>query len=223
MTEQQQQFDWHKESGKCVEGLRLAVGEDIEFELDYDNIELKAAMKKQPDGSKIPLTDKKTGAVRKTWRIPFIEVQSKITKNLDFWANDNYRVNQNAPEVEDDFVKFSRRLGYNPVLGGDFVPEDFLKRGTRIICQLKPQNPSDPANKYTEIDISTIRLADGSGGESQASLPDDPELVAEVLGLVDDKVKKFSDLVKKINTAKRTKDLLPVAMKMKSDGTLDLK
>lgn len=218
MTGEQQQFDWHKESSKCVEGLRLAVGEDLEFELDYDNVELKAATKK--DGT---VVTRKDGTVSKVWRIPFIEVQSKLSKRLDFWANENMRVNQNTPEVEDEFVKFSRRLGYNPQLGGDFVPEDFLKRGTRIIAKLKERpDATNPEKKYTEIDVTTIRLADGSGAsDSQTPLADDSELISEVLTMAEDsKLKKFSDLVAKINKAKRTKDLLPVAMKMKTDGVL---
>lgn len=228
MAETQQQFDWHKESSKCVEGLRLAVGEDLEFELDYDNVELKQALKKDSSGNKIPSLNN-DGTPKKIWSIPVIEVQSKITKYLtdekgySFWANANVRVNPNTPEVEDAIVRLSRRLGYNPQLGGDFVPEDFLKRGLRFVAQLvEYQDEKDPTKKYTRIDMNTIRLADGSGpSDSQAPLADDSELISEVLTIAEDaKLKKFSDLVAKINKAKRTKDLLPVAMKMKTDGVL---
>jgi hypothetical protein len=217
---QQQQFDWHKESGKCIEGLRLPIGEDLTFELDYDNVELKAATRK--DGSVVL---RKDGTVSKIWKIPFIEVQSKVSRRLDFWHSDTPRVNPNNPEVEDDFVKFSRRLGYSPVVGGDFIPEDFLKRGLRIIAQLAEEvSPTDPTKKFSNIVLTSVRLESaGASASAQETLPsDDPELQAEVLGMAED-CAKFSDLVKKINKAKRTQDLLPVASKMKKDGLIDLK
>jgi hypothetical protein len=216
MTEVQKQFDWMKESSKCVEGLKLPVGEDRVFELVFEEVALKALERK--DGT---FVTKKDGSISKVWEVPFKDIETNVKfKNFDkpFWYNENERVNPANPEMESDFVKLSRKIGYQPVLDGDFAPRDFLRPGLRITAQLKELPPNKDGKVYLAIDIDTIRTEDGGDSGVQKEIEDaiDPAQQKEILAFAKG-AKKFADVVKAIN-AKKKHELLPVAMRMNEEG-----
>lgn len=214
--EKQTQFDWMKESSQCIEGLKLPVGEDRVFELVFEEVALKALVRK--DGS---FVTKKDGTPSKIWEVPFKDVESNVKfRNFDnpFWYNENERINPANPELESDFVKLSRKLGYEPVLDGRFAPVDFLRPGLRIIAQLKELPPNKDGKVYLAIDIDTIKLEDSGSSETQKEIEDDidPAQKNEIMTYAKG-AKKFADVVKAIN-AKKKHDLLPVAMRMNEEG-----
>ena len=239
----QEQFDWQKESAKCVEGLKFDLDQDYTFEIDFDGVSLHTIAKKLADGSYETLLYKKgdkAGQPMKMFTIPFKEQGTSVTFKTEFWHNDTYRVNPQNPELEDAFVKFSRKLGYNPVLDGDFDPKDFIKPGLVITARLAYQQPYEKGysideksgmvlnaagkevrKAYKTIDIDTIVVGEGgSSGETQEAIEKvDAETQKEVQDLAKG-CKKFAELVTKINKAKLTDKLLDPSMKMKEQGLL---
>lgn len=231
----QQQFDWSKDSGECVEGLKFDL--DARYGFILDNFTKHDMTRK--DGSKVLYKKgEKEGQPVLMYTAAFKEEQTGVVFKSDFFVQDTYRVNENAPETEDDFVRFSRKLGYNPVLGtkedpGRFSPSDFIKIGLRITAKLKEQSLTDEqkkANKkaYNEIDVETISLEEGGEAGGQQDLPAEvPEaVVKELQALINaaPKAKKFADLAGKINKLgakdKAKFDLLEPAMQANAAGKL---
>lgn len=239
----QEQFDWQKETAKCVEGLKFDLDQDYKFELDFDGVSLHTIAKKLADGSSETILYKKgdrAGKPIKMFTIPFKETETNVAFKMEFFQNDSYRINPQNPELEDAIVKLSRKLGYNPVLDGDFSVADFIKPGIVITAKLMYQPPTekgytvdektgmilnalgkDVRKAYKTIDIDTITLGEGgSSGETQESIEKvDAETQKEVQDLAKG-CKKFAELVTKINKAKLTDKLLDPAMKMKEQGLL---
>jgi len=222
----QQQFDWSKDSAECVEGLKFDL--DTTYEFTLDNFTKHEMVKK--DGTKV-LYKKgdKEGQPVLMYTAHFKELQTTAMFKLDFFVQDRYRVNENAPETEDDFVKFSRKLGYAPILGtkeepGRFAPADFIHLGIKISANLKYQVPTSTNEKldeatgqitdlsgnvlrkaYTQIDVDTIVLDGDNATDSQESLPEEisDDVKKELQDLISaaPKCKKFADLMAKINKA----------------------
>jgi hypothetical protein len=239
----QEQFDWQKETAKCVEGLKFDLDQDYKFELDYDDVSLHTIAKKLPDGTFEPILYKKgenKDQPIKMYTFPFKETETTVTFKTEFFHNKTYRVNPQNPELEDAIVKFSRKLGYNPMLDGDFSVPDFIKPGIVITARLMYQQPTEKGysidektgmvlnaagkevrKAYKTIDIDTIVLGEGgSGGETQEALEKvEPAVQKEIQDLAKG-CKKFAELVTKINKAKLTDKLLDPAMKMKEQGLL---
>lgn len=217
----QQQFDWSKDSGECVEGIKFDLETDYTFTLsDFTKHNMI-----RKDGSHVTYKKgPKAGQDVLMYTAAFKEDETNAEFKLNFFVQDTYRVNENAPETEDDFVAFSRKLGYNPVLGGKFSPADFIHLGTKITARLKLQDQSEEDKKagkkaYNEIDVSTITLAGENAIDSQTEVDDVPEeTIAKLQKLIDaaPKCKKFADLAAKINKAgakdKSMFDLLEPAM-----------
>ena len=230
-TPPQQQFDWTTDSAECVEGLKFDL--DARYGFILDNFTKHDMTRK--DGSRV-LYKKgdREGQPVLMYTAAFKEEQTNVIFKSDFFVQETYRVNENAPETEDDFVRFSRKLGYNPLLGGKFSPADFIKIGMRITAKLKEQPLTDEqkkANKkaYNEIDIDTISLEEGGeAGGGQQDLPAEvsDEIVKELQALINaaPKAKKFADLAGKINkqgAKDKTKfDLLEPAMQANASGKL---
>lgn len=236
---EQQQFDWQKETAKCVEGLKFDLDEEYPFELVWENVSLHNIVKKNDDGSSTEIVYKKgakAGQPIKMYTFPFKELNSNVEFKLEFFHNDSYRVNPANPELEDDIVKLSRKLGYNPVLDGNFSIADFIKPGlsfTAKLCYQKPTKANEVLNEvkgvietpdgkeirkaYKTIDISTINASESGSTEKQAELSEDA--VEEVMEMKKG-CKKFSELVSKINKAGKSDELLDVAMRMKEQGKI---
>lgn len=225
--DQQTQFDWQAETAKCVEGIQFDEDQDYTFTLVFDEVSLHAMTKK--DGSVITYKKgDKAGQPVKLYTFPFKMEEANVTMKLDFFHSDNYRINPSNPELEDPIVQFSRKVGYNPVLDGDFSPRDFIKPGLSFTAKVIDQPQTEDQKKagkkpYKTIDISSIRLTDGGeGGETQDHIEKIPkEIQEEVLALAKG-CKKFPELVAKINKAKKTEELLAPAMSMKEQGILKL-
>lgn len=228
----QTQFDWSQDSAECVEGLKFDL--DTRYGFILDNFTKHDMTRK--DGSKVLYKKgEKEGQPVLMYTAGFKEVQTKVLFKLDFFVQETYRVNENAPETEDDFVRFSRKLGYNPVLGGRFSPADFIKIGMAITAKLKEQDQTEEqkkANKkaYNTIDVDTIELDEGGSvaGAGQQDLPADvpEETIQELQALINTapKCKKFADLAGKINKLgakdKSKFDLLEPAMQANQAGRL---
>lgn len=227
----QQQFDWSNDSAECVEGLKFDL--DTTYDFILDNFTKHDMVRK--DGTKV-LYKKgdKVGTPVLQYTAHWKETKTNVIFKTDFFANDSYRVNENAPETEDDFVRFSRKLGYNPILGGRFNPADFIKIGMSISAKLKAQDQTEEQKKagkkpYNTIDIDTIVLGEGgSAGDAQQDLPTEvpEETIKELQKLIDaaPKAKKFADLAGKINKLgakdKSKFDLLEPAMQANQAGKL---
>lgn len=204
---QQQQFDWSKDSGECVEGVKFDLGVPYEFTLaDFQKHNVI-----RKDGSVVVYSKgRNAGQPMLKYTAFWKEDQTGVEFRTSFFVQDSYRVNENAPETEDDFVRFSRKLGYNPVLGGKFAPADFIHLGTKITAELMEREQSEADKKagkkaYSEINIETITLAGENATDSQADLPEEipEEIITKLQRLIDaaPKCKKFPELAAKINKA----------------------
>jgi hypothetical protein len=227
----QQQFDWSKDSGECVEGLKFDLGVPYTFILDNFT---KHDLVRKDNTRVLYKKGDREGQPVLMYTAAFKEEQTGVIFKSDFFVQDTYRVNENAPETEDDFVRFSRRLGYNPILGGQFSPKDFITIGMRISAKLKAQDLTDDQKKagkkaYNEIDVDSITLEEGGAtGGGQDSLPEQvsDEVVKQLQALINQapKAKKFADLAAKINKAgakdKAMFDLLAPAMQANQEGKL---
>ena len=227
----QQTFDWTQDSAECIEGLKF----DLETQYDFvlDNFTKHNLTRK--DGSRVVYSEKAKKAGQEILMYTFFwkEQQSNIVFKQDFFVQDQYRVNEHAPETEDELVQMSRKLGYNPVLGGRFAVGDFVHLGTKIAAKLKLKALTDAekaAGKkaFNTIDISTIVLDGESASDSQQNLADiDADALEELNKLIKEKpaCKKFSDLTAKINKlgAKDSEKfkLLEPAMLAKDAGLLN--
>jgi hypothetical protein len=211
---EQKQFDWLNEKSKCVEGIKLPVGEDRKFELVHEEVSLHNLVR--ADGTTVT---NKQGVESRMWTIPFRDVEANVKIKLDYFWNEKERVNPANPELESEIVKLSRKLGYEPVVDGDFAPSDFLKPGMTIIAQLKEQPPNKNGRVYNTIDIDTVRL-DGAGETEKQDVLDDvsDETAKEILA-IGKGCKKFSELTTKINKAKKY-ELLQGAMVLNEKGKL---
>ena len=236
----QEQFDWTQESAKCVEGLKFDLDQDYNFELVYEDVALHALKTKEGEILLYKKGDRK-GQPLKMFTFPFKEVNTNVEFKLEFFQNDSYRVNPENPKLEDDIVRFSRKLGYQPVLDGTFSPADFIKPGIAIkarLCFQKPTKAGEVLNEasgtidnasgtelrkaYKTIDIDTIVL-EGESGASEAQEKIEPIADADKKAVQDmaKGCKKFSELTTKINKSKKY-DLLGVAMRMKESKEIAL-
>src|SRR5512138_1906900 len=223
----QQQFDWTKDSAECVEGIKFDLDNTYSFILD----EFTKHDMRRKDGSTVTYkSGEKQGKPVLMYTALWKEEQTKVKFKLDYFVQDQYRVNENAPETEDDFVKLSRKLGYKPILGGRFSPNDFIHLGTKISAKLmvQPQSDADKAagkKAYNTIDVDSIILEGEVGGDSQQEIPDEipADVEKEIVALAKG-CKKFSDLAGKINKmgAKDAAkfDLLEPAMKLNQVGKI---
>jgi len=219
---EQQQFDWQKETAKCVEGLKFDLNQEYKFELVFEGVELYHTSKKQEDGTRVPSyykTGAKQGEPVLKYKFPFKELNSNVEFTLEYFKNDSYRVNPANPELEDDIVKLSRKLGYSPVLDGNFKVSDFIKAGLVFTAKLIDLEPNSKGKVYKTIDISTIKT-ESSGSVSQEKFADiSNEDMTEVHEMAKG-CKKFSELVSRINKAGKSDELLDVAMRLKEQGKL---
>ena len=190
---------------------------------------------------------KKDGERSKLYEMAFTERETGVDFKIAFFQNKDkdgnvlFRVNPNNQELEDDIVKLSRKLGYDPCPDGGFALSDFLKKGVTFNAKLKTPVPKKPQNVdaackakmddqgnyipasdekvYKVIDIDTV-VYEGGSSKAQQKLPtDNEEDVATVLELMKG-TKKFSELVTKINKQKRSSELLEVSMRMKESGKI---
>lgn len=217
---EQQQFDWQKETAKCVEGLKFDLENEYQFEIVFENVSLHDIVKKNEDGTSTTVVYKKgekAGQPIKMYTIPFRELNSNVEFKLEFFHNDSYRVNPANPELEDEIVQLSRKLGYNPVLDGNFSIRDFIKPGIAFTAKLKELPPSKNGKVYKTIDISTINASESGSTEKQAELSEG--VVEEVMEMKKG-CKRFADLVSKINKAGKNDELLDVAMNLKEQGKI---
>jgi hypothetical protein len=202
----QQTFDWTQDSAECIEGLKF----DLETQYDFvlDNFTKHNLVRK--DGSKVVYKDsaKKAGQDVLMYTFAWKELSSKVIFKQDFFVQEQYRVNENAPDTEDEIVSLSRKLGYSPVLGGRFALSDFVHLGTKISAKLKvqPQTDADKAagkKAYNTLDISTIVVDGESVPDSQQNLEDsvDGNTIEELNKIIKEKPvsKKFSELTAKIS------------------------
>ena len=203
---EQKQFDWMNEKSKCVEGIKLPVGEDRKFELVFEEVTLHNLVRK--DGTAVL---NKQGEESRMWTIPFRDVEANVKLKLDYFYNEKERINPANPELESEIVKLSRRLGYEPVLDGDFSPSDFLKPGMTVVAQLKELPPNKDGRIYNTIDIETVRLEDGGEAGGQEALDTVSDADEKVVMEIGKGCKKFSELITKINKAKKY-DLIQSAM-----------
>lgn len=219
MSEVQEQFDWTKETAKCVEGLKFDTEQDYTFELVFEDVSLHTLKRK--DGTFVMYQKgDKAGQPVRMYTFPFREVESDVSFKLDFFHNEQYRVNPTNPELEDDIVKLSRKFGYSPVLNGNFSPADFIKPGIVFTARLKELPAKEGQKPYKTIDISTIQLGENNAGDTQSKVsePSDAEQ-KEILALAKG-CKKFSELVAKINKTTKKDEYLDAAMRMKETGKL---
>ena len=223
---EQQQFDWSNDAAECVEGLKFDTG--VEYQFVLDSFTKHNMVRKDGSTVKYKKGDKEGQDVLQ-YTFHWKEVQTNTIFKLDYFVQDRYRVNENAPETEDEMVKLSRKLGYNPVLGGHYSPSDFVHLGTKITAVLKeqPQSDADKAagkKPYTMIDVDSIVLDGEAGVDSQQEIDDGipADIVAEIQALVNaaPKCKKFSDLAGKINKGKLAAKLLAPAMTLNQQGKL---
>jgi len=231
MPETQEQFDWMQDSAKCVEGLKFDLDKDYTFDLVFEEISKHPMKRGTGDDAEVIVYKKgeKKGQPVMMYTIPFKERESGVAFKVDFFANDSYRVNPENPELEDAIVKFSRKLGYSPVLDGDFSLADFLKPGIAITARLKERELTDDQKKkgkkaYNEIDIDTIVLEGESAGESgstQESIEEvskeDQEKVQKYLK--ESKAKKLGELTTYLSKKKEFK-LVEAAIRMKEQGLI---
>jgi hypothetical protein len=223
----QEQFDWMEESAKCVEGLKFDLDQRYTFDLIFEEVSLHPLKRK--DGTVITYQKgERAGQPVRMFTIPFKEIASNVTFKLDFFANENYRVNPENPELEDEIVKFSRKLGYNPVLDGNFALKDFITPGIRITAMLKEQELTEDQKKagkkaYNQINIDTIELDGEGGGEigGQQNIEDVPEDVQKKVqdAVKASKAKKFQELSAYLSKTKKF-DLIEPALRMKEQGLL---
>ena len=237
-------YDWSNDSQECVEGLKLDHDTEYEFILEgFSKHDMKTK-----DGTII--TYKKgpsEGEPVLMYTFEWKMIETNIVIKDDYFVKDKYRVNENSPELEDDIVKVSRKLGYNPVLGGKFSVADFVQIGMKIKARLKYRAPTKAGERLDEergvivtesgaekkafdaIDIDTIVLdGESSGGDSQQEIPE--EIPAATIKEVQDlikagKCKKFADLATQINKFVKTnpekhKALLSAAMNLNQQGKL---
>lgn len=226
----QQTFDWSNDSAECVEGLKFDLGVPYAFTLD--NFTKHNLVRKNGEVVCYKTGDRE-GQPIMMYTAHWKMVDVNVTFKLDFFVQDKYRVNENAPETEDEFVKFSRKLGYNPVLNGKFSPSDFIHLGMKISAELKEQAQSDSdkaAGKkaYNTIDIDTILLDGESSTDSQQEIKEEitEEVVKEINAIINTapKCKKFNELtarISKLGAKDKSKfDLLEPAMTLNSQGRL---
>ena len=216
---EQQQFDWQKETAKCVEGLKFDLEQDYTFELQFDGVSLHTMTRK--DGTEVVFKKgERAGMPVKMYTFPFLEKESEIVFKLDFFHGDRYKVNPANPELEDEIVLFSRKLGYNPVVDGNFSIGDFINPGITFTAKLKELPAKEGAKAYKTIDIATIEVVGSgpSGSQSKVSEPSDAEQ-REILALAKG-CKKFSELVSRINKTAKKDEYLDAAMRMKETGKL---
>ena len=229
MEDTQDQFDWMEESAKCVEGLKFDLDQRYVFELIFGEVSLH--LLKRKDGTVITYQKgDRAGQPIKMYTFPFKEANSNVTFKLDFFANESYRVNPENPELEDEIVRFSRKLGYSPVLDGNFAPKDFITPGLKFTAMLKEQELTEDQKKagkkaYNQIDIDTIEL-DGEAGSSsggQQQLEDVPEDVQKKVqdAVKASKAKKFQELSAYLSKNKKF-DLIEPALLMKEQGLIKL-
>ena len=216
---EQQQFDWQKETAKCVEGLKFDTEQDYNFELQFEAVSLHTMTRK--DGTEVVYKKgDKAGLPVKMYTFPFLEMESGIVFKLDYFHNEKYKVNPANPELEDEIVRFSRKLGYNPVLEGNFSVGDFIKPGIAFTAKLKELPVKEGQKSYKTIDIDTIEMSGASASETQSKItePSSAEQT-EILALAKG-CKKFSELVAKINKTAKKDEYLDAAMRMKETGKL---
>lgn len=239
---EQQQFDWSNDSQECVEGLKF--DHETEYEFTLANFTKHNLVNKEKEIITFKKGDRE-GQPILMYTFEWKEGQTNVVFKDDYFVQDSYRVNENSPELEDPLVKVSRKLGYNPVLGGRFSVGDFVHVGTKIRAKLMYRKPTKSGETLDEargviigaggkeskafdtIDVSTIVL-DGESVPEQQTIEDEipPEVVKEIQGLVNaaPKCKKFSDLAAKINKL-GAKDaakfqLLAPAMSLNQQGKL---
>lgn len=220
MAETQDTFNWMEESADVVEGLKFDTEIDYTFRLDS----VEPSIVKRKDGSVVLRND---GTPSKKLSLKWVELTSKVGFKMDLWVNDRERVNPANPEIESENVKLSRRLGYNPVLGGKFAFPDFLKVGMEIEAKLIPVTSKDAKGverTFNNIDMNTVRLV-GDAPDEQTQIPagPSPEVVKEIQALAKG-CKKISDLTGKINKL-AAKDpskfqLLQPAMQLAEQGVI---
>jgi hypothetical protein len=220
MMPEQETFNWMDESADVVEGLKFDTDIDYTFRLD----QVDPVIVKRKDGSVVLRND---GTPSKKLALKWVELTSKVGFKMDLWVNDRERVNPANPEIESENVKLSRRLGYNPILGGKFSFPDFLKIGMQIEGRLIPVTSKDKEGKdrtFNNIDINTVRVV-GSAPDEQSQIPNAPsgEVVKELQALAKG-CKKLSDLTGKINKL-GAKDpskfqLLQPAMQLAEQGVI---
>ena len=233
MPESQEQFDWMQDSAKCVEGLKFDLDKDYIFDLVFEEISKHQIKRGSGDDAEVILYKKgdKKGQPVLMYTIPFKERESGVVFKTDFFANDSYRVNPENPELEDEIVNFSRKLGYSPVLNGDFSLADFLKPGIAITARLKERELTDDQKRkgkkaYNEIDISSVVLE----GESPSAGDDHQEAIEEVSHedqekvqkyLKESKAKKLGELTTFLSKKKEFK-LVEAAIRMKEQGLIKI-
>ena len=247
----QEQFDWMQDSAKCVEGLKFDLNKDYTFDLVFEEISKHTMKRGKGDEAEVILYKKgdKKGQPVMMYTVPFKERETGVEFKLDFFANDSYRVNPENPELEDEIVTFSRKLGYQPVVDGEFSLKDFLQPGLAIVARLMYQKPTKPGeeldektgkivdshgkplrNAYTGINIDTIvkegesgESADESSGGKQAEIEeiskDDQEKIQQAIK--DSKAKKMGDLTTYLSKKKMFK-LVEIALRMKDQGLIKL-
>jgi len=235
----QQQFDWANETAKCIEGLKL----DLEREYHFELLDTEVSLHEIGKDGEPPICYKKgplAGQPIKMYTFPFRETQLNLEFKLDFFHSDSYRVNPTNPELEDSIVRFSRKLGYNPVVNGNFSIRDFVVPGIAFTAELeelapkgtyfdkdgmlfsKDGKPVDRANYkiYKGIKIDTIKLDGGSASAGQQKINEPSKDVINKVKALAEGCKKFPELVKKISAEEKSDELLNAAMMMKSNGTL---
>jgi hypothetical protein len=195
MPEMQDTFNWQNESADVVEGLKFDENTDYTFRLDT----VDPVIVKRKDGTVVLRND---GTPSKKLTLKWTELTTKVGFKMDLWVNDRERVNPGNPELESENVKLSRKLGYNPVLGGKFSFPDFLKVGMEIEAKLIPvtSKGKDGTEKvFMNIDNSTVHLV-GEAPDTQAQIPDAPsaDVVKEIQALAKG-CKRIQDLNAKIN------------------------
>lgn len=217
---EQETFNWMNETADVVEGLKFDNDVDYTFRLES----VDPTIVKRKDGSVVLRND---GTPSKKLTLKWVELQSKVNFKMDLWVNQRERVNPENIELESDNVKLSRKLGYNPILGGKFSFTDFLKIGMEIEARLIPVTSKDKDGRertFNNIDVSTVRLL-GAAPDTQANIPEAvPQDIVKELVALSKGCKRLSDLTSKINKL-GAKDpskfqLLSPAMQLAEQGVI---
>lgn len=206
----QEVFNWVEQEATILEGIKFDPDVTYDLELDYDKISWHTV--KRRDGSFVLRKDKSPSRILE---IPFVVLETEVQLSIKDWYNLG---KDGKPMVFKDSIiwKLAEKLGYDPSVGKSMLPSDFLKRGLKIKAKIMELPPNEQGRVYNAIDIDTIQ----SEGVEQQTIPEKiPDAVVAEIKALAKGCKKQSDLMSKINKAKKF-ELLQPAMLLIEQGQI---
>ena len=107
------------------------------------------------------------------------EQDSNVVIRQTHFLNPKTTMNKDEPQRSGSLVKLAERLGYTVKIGDKaFHPKNFLRQGMKITAHIVDQINGKTKVKtgFSEIDISTVKIA---GAKAQQSIQSNPEDVAK--------------------------------------------